>query len=329
MLKNYNSALNKLQYQLKDLEIDYQKLVIAEQKENFLLDAAIKFVQWVAVIEKGKIYKERMILAEEQLKKLRDRFKENLIDKIDILRSEDEIKILEQTIINLYASRASLNIELSHLANDPEILNTDPSFDLYEQSILPDKKTTEKKLCENTRIISSLNKQNEQLKSAWGFYQESSKPDLKLILATSFTEGDSKFGEALFPWKPEVSIGLDFSMPFANKENRKELEKKDLELKIISLEIENIKLALRSELNQHYSNYQQLLNILEINRDLIKSSKEKTSELVKLYNLGRGDLFYVIQSRDSEADVRLQYIENATYYQILKLQIKALLDELL
>ena len=61
----------------------------------------------------------------------------------------------------------------------------------------------------------------------------------------------------------------------------------------------------------------------------IESSKRKTAEELKLYNQGRGQLTFVIQSRDSEQNAGLTYAKNALTYQKLLLQYRALTDQLL
>jgi len=68
--------------------------------------------------------------------------------------------------------------------------------------------------------------------------------------------------------------------------------------------------------------------ILELNQAQIESAQEKTKEELKLYNQGRGQLTFVIQSRDNEQNARLSYVDNAALYHLLKLQYQALLDKL-
>ncbi len=73
----------------------------------------------------------------------------------------------------------------------------------------------------------------------------------------------------------------------------------------------------------------ELEKVLELNQEQIKSAREKTTEEIKLYNQGRSQLTFVIQSRDNEENAKLLYAENASLYHTLLLQYHALLDELL
>ena len=68
---------------------------------------------------------------------------------------------------------------------------------------------------------------------------------------------------------------------------------------------------------------------MKLNQAQIESAGEKTLEELRMYDQGRSQLAFVIQSRDSEQNVRLGYTGNAALYHILLLQYHAVLDELL
>ncbi|MEJ2488045.1 MAG: hypothetical protein P8Y68_20190, partial [Anaerolineales bacterium] len=72
----------------------------------------------------------------------------------------------------------------------------------------------------------------------------------------------------------------------------------------------------------------EILKVLELNLQQIESAKLKTEEEDKLYRQGRGQLTFVIQSRDNEENARFTYAQNAALYQNLVLQYKALIDDL-
>lgn len=73
----------------------------------------------------------------------------------------------------------------------------------------------------------------------------------------------------------------------------------------------------------------ELEKVLALNQEQIESAKAKTEEELRLYNQGRGDLTFVIQSRDNEERAKLTYAQNAAVYQKLILQYRALMDEFL
>ena len=78
-----------------------------------------------------------------------------------------------------------------------------------------------------------------------------------------------------------------------------------------------------------YIQIQELERVLALNQEQIESAKAKTGEELKLYNQGRGELTFVIQSQDSEQNAKLTYAQNGLTYHRLIVAYRALLDELL
>ena len=91
-----------------------------------------------------------------------------------------------------------------------------------------------------------------------------------------------------------------------------------------SVEI-NLEAASRNLLIQ----IKELEAVLDLNQEQIESAQQKTEEELRLYNQGRGQLTFVIQSRDNEENAKLTYAQNALLYHKLVLQYRALVDELL
>ena len=67
---------------------------------------------------------------------------------------------------------------------------------------------------------------------------------------------------------------------------------------------------------------------IEEDKRRIATAKDKTDAEKRLYDQGRGDLTFVIQSRDGEAIARLDRADKASLYQQLFMQYQALMDEL-
>ena len=72
----------------------------------------------------------------------------------------------------------------------------------------------------------------------------------------------------------------------------------------------------------------ELEKVLKLNQEQIKSAKERTKEELKLYNRGRGELTFVILSRDNEKNAKLTYAFNALTYHKLIIEYRVLMDQL-
>jgi len=69
-------------------------------------------------------------------------------------------------------------------------------------------------------------------------------------------------------------------------------------------------------------------NVLKLNQEQIESAEVKTKEELELYNLGRGNLTFVIQSRDNLENAKLTYAVNAVTYHKLIIEYQSLMDQL-
>jgi len=93
--------------------------------------------------------------------------------------------------------------------------------------------------------------------------------------------------------------------------------------------VEDVKITLESGLRAIFVQVVELEKVLAKNLDQIETARQRTEEELRLYEQGRGDLTFVIQSRDGEAGSRLSYAENSALYHRLVLQHEALMDRLL
>ena len=87
-------------------------------------------------------------------------------------------------------------------------------------------------------------------------------------------------------------------------------------------------LSLEASLSSLHTQLNKLGEVLVFNLEQIESARLRTIEETKIYEQGRGDLTFVIMSRDNEESSKLTYAENALNYQKLWLQFQALMDRL-
>ncbi|MBA7570008.1 hypothetical protein ES708_11753 [subsurface metagenome] len=121
---------------------------------------------------------------------------------------------------------------------------------------------------------------------------------------------------------------MEFKALLGNRGITAEMEVIDIQLQRLQAESRDLEITLEASLRNLLLQMADMGKILELNQAQIESAQEKTKEELKLYNQGRGQLTFVIQSRDNEQNARLSYVDNAALYHLLKLQYQALLDKL-
>ncbi len=123
-------------------------------------------------------------------------------------------------------------------------------------------------------------------------------------------------------------MSLEFKALLGNRGIKAKIEKIDLQVRRLQEERRDLEISLEASLRNLQIQIVEMEKILELNQAQINSAQEKTVEELKLYNQGRGQLTFVIQSRDNEQNAKLSYADNAALYHTLVLQYHALLDEL-
>ncbi len=93
LLQNWAGKLDLLEYELSDYTIDYTQVQVYENQENFLLDLSIRFLDWAFFTREVAIREERFEIAKRGLEDVNKRYRANLVDKLDVLRSEDSVRI--------------------------------------------------------------------------------------------------------------------------------------------------------------------------------------------------------------------------------------------
>jgi len=329
IFQNRKGFLSQLSYNLSGFEIDYAKIQSLENQEDFLAAAASKFIEWAYLSEQNSIISERYKLSEDALANTKSKREANLIDEVDLLRGEDAVAIAKQSLVLSESQFSGLGAELAVLTKNISMNDLQPEYDLYELRSLPSIDTIEANIRQKSRLIQAIDRRIAQLEYARLGYEEMTKPRLSLLAQFNIKEADEKFGSALGMDKPDFIGGLQFSVPLERRTSRYSISKTDLQINQLELQKEEILLTLTAAVNNIYIRIKEMENILKLNLKQIETAESKTAEELILYNRGRSDLTFVIQSQDGEQNAKLNYALNAAAYQQLYLRYLALTDALL
>jgi outer membrane protein TolC len=329
LLRNYRGRLDQLEYSLADYTVDITELQAVENQERFLFDIGNKYLDWVLYEEQLKIAEERLALADRQLEQSTAKYEANLIDKVDVLRSEDAVRKARQNMVLIKSRIAAQKAELAVLTRNNSIVEMKPDYDLYGLSDFGNTEDVYDKALERSRIINAMKVRQNQLEKSREGFKETGKPMLDLNLGIGLKGGDERFGESIALDKPDLTASLLFIKPLGNTAARSDIARTDLQLEQLQYEIEKIALNLESAITSLMIQLTELEKVLELNQSEIESARERTVEEIELYNQGRSDLSFVIQSQDNEQNARLLYAENAATYQKIVLTCLELMDQIM
>ncbi len=328
LLRNRGGFLDRLAYGLKEFDIDYEELQALETEEEFLAGVAADFLDWVFLTEHSSIVAERLKLSEEEFERTQRKKAANLVDQADVIRAEDAVRIWRQNQVLVESQRNAVRAELAQLLQDDEIRSLEPEFDLYEMQELVTLDQAVGELTQRSRLLEALRVRLRQLEHARKGYEETAKPELYLVAELNAKSAHEAFGDSWNMDKPDASIGVQFSLPLENRTARSQIAKTDFQIAQLGEAVNDLTLTLTSTLTSLHVQILEMRDVLSLNQEQIESAKERTKEELRLYNQGRGDLTFVIMSRDNEENAKLTHAQNALTYHKLLVQYLAVTDQL-
>jgi len=327
--RNKGGFLSRLDYELQQFDIDISEVSSEENQEDFLAASAARFLEWVYFTEQRRILEERLGLAEEELSHVKNRRGANLVDEVDVIRAEDAVRIVRQNLLLTETAWKAVQAELSVLVQDTAYLSMDPDYDLYATRSQPSLVDAVAELKEQSRLLRAIALGRSQLIVAGAGFRELEKPELSLVAQLGLKRADEQFPDALLLNKPEARLGLQLGFPAGNRTARARVAENRLRVRQLDRHLETVTLELSAALANLLTQLQSLEAVLALNLEQIESARRKTAEERMLYDQGRGELTFVIQSRDSEQAAKLTYAANALMYHQIAVELDALMDRLI
>jgi hypothetical protein len=180
-----------------------------------------------------------------------------------------------------------------------------------------------------TRAVRAIDIQAGQLEVMAQGLDAVARPELNAFATGTLVGADSEFDRSLEVKHPDLLLGVEFRYPLGNRAAEADLARARLQRRQLELARQSVEVTLGSSLRAIIGRLSELDSVVALDRDRLETTRRKTAEELRLYNQGRGDLTFVIQSRDDEARAKLTYAGNALLYQRLVLQYRALADRLL
>ncbi|MCD6163733.1 MAG: TolC family protein [candidate division Zixibacteria bacterium] len=329
LLKNRGGILDRLDYDLAAYAIDFSELQSKENQETFLLNMGISFLDWVFFDRQLLINRERLELAEKELKTSREKYNARLIDKVDVLRQEDAQRIAEQNVVFAQSQWLAKQTELAVLVPASKIHESKPQFDIYRLVELDNIEETISRLNDESRIMKAFEVIENQLNLKIEGFINQGKAQLDFNLSSALIEDDESYGKSYGIDNPNLYAGFKFTYPLGSRTSKSNVKRAKIEMMQLKADRQNTFIELESSIRGLLIQIGELEKVLELNQNQIESARERTAEELKVYKQGRGDMTFVIQSQDNEANARLTYLKNAVSYHKLVLQYKSLLDQLL
>lgn len=178
LLQNRGGTLSRLEYDLQGYSAEQTDLKTRENLEEFLLDQALRFMEWIRRDEELTIARKRLRLAEEELESTQKKHDAHVVEEVDLYRAKAALLEARRNVRFVESRWRAKQQELAVQGQEEALLEKSPRYDLYTLKELPLPSETVANLRRGARVIRQLSKRREQLERERKGLSDVEKPEL-------------------------------------------------------------------------------------------------------------------------------------------------------
>jgi len=315
LLKGFGGINDRLSSDLLRIKTEINSLKLKQSEEAFVLSQLFKLLDLSNAQQQLSLAASRLKLAGQELKLVKDKFVQSVVDKVDVLLQKDAYQRAYQQHLQAEQDLDLLKQELAITLDMPakSMMSDYDLYQLYHSNVddLPKHLkmyTTEMQTAklEQAVLIRQLNsdKNNTQLQ-------------LDLKLGAGYDTDDI--------W----NVGLGLSYPLGNTKAKSALEKTQIELMKAKENAAELLLKLTVKASVLEKKVAHLAKLLSSYQARIEIAKSRAQEEKRRYELGNSPVSFVISAQNNVQEVRSNYAQAALSYQKSVLEFQAAIDQLL
>lgn len=315
LLKDFGGINDRLSSDLLRIKTEINSLKLKQSEEAFVLSQLFKLLDLSNAQQQLSLAASRLKLADQELKLVKDKFVQSVVDKVDVLLQKDAYQRAYQQHLQAEQDLDLLKQELAITLDMPakSMMSDYDLYQLYHSNVddLPKHLkmyTTEMQTAklEQAVLIRQLNsdKNNTQLQ-------------LDLKLGAGYDTDDI--------W----NVGLGLSYPLGNTKAKSALEKTQIELMKAKENAAELLLKLTVKASVLEKKVAHLAKLLSSYQARIEIAKSRAQEEKRRYELGNSPVSFVISAQNNVQEVRSNYAQAALSYQKSVLEFQAAIDQLL
>jgi len=328
LMKNKFGLNDRLDIDLAKIEIEKHLLDKFEKNEKSIAIALKTFIDLAFYEEQLKINQERFNLAKSEHELSTKKYKASVIDKADMLLQDVTLQNSKKQLIKSEQELAIIKEEIALLINIKSSLVSSTNFDLYKIANI-DLSNIKSYLVINSRELNSINLEKKLNERKISSYENKTLPNLDLDIGITSEGQKDNISNANSNQKTSWDIGLTYSLPIGQTQEKSELLKARKMIKQSELKYDELLIDLMTLGRKYSQQVDSLKEIINIEKKQILIADERSREQRENYNNGNGEMEFVISAQDSVQTARLNLAESVTQYQKLLIDIKALLDQLI
>ncbi|MCD4813920.1 TolC family protein [bacterium] len=323
---------------------DRYPVVVAEIQKKSAYDDALEawegrivelekaYLDWCNAYENVKAYQAIIKELTKLERSVRRKFKAGVSDEKDMVQTEENLLRYQSLLIQTETSYMNETWNIAYLqagqaVRDKNALNIRPDLKTRQVDGL---KPVDEKAIKNLRLVKKLELLKEQQLYQKKVADNSALPSLDLIgsYGVKGEEADFNGGYAAISDKQDYTVMLQASMPLGGYKATGDKGQADAALNEINASIVNTVRSMDLSINQMAANIAMMEETLAIQEKLVKKAERKLILDNRNYEIGRLDIYYLIDTQNGLTNARLDYIKNKIQLDQLKIEYLAITDKL-
>ena len=276
---------------------------------QIMYNVTVAFYQVVVQKEQLLAIRDVMAYSLERVKLLQKGYDAGIAHKNDLLQAKIDLNVNREAEINqlntIRNSKRYLNMEI---ARDPE---TDFEVaDTIPLNYKPDPVDLMNKLYSNNTAVLSYQKQVDIARLSLGEYKTYRLPKLNFVTSYNFQQNDNNASTVLTNRTYGPVVGGSLVIPVYQAGNAlRQVKTAKIQLQSSQYILDDVKLAVNTQLKTALTQYDDQKTLLEIERDNLTLAKENLKISLERLRLGQTTALEVRQAQESYANSLARYYD--------------------
>ncbi len=305
LLNGFGKDVNLIGIKQADFNTQSSYLELQAYAESLLKQVIDTYWDYALAMQELKIYEESLKLAREQLRETEAMIDVGKLAEIELISSQAEVALREQSLINMHNQCEKLRIKLLKLMvpNDVDLWAVE--IGIKDKFVIPEIEVgkLEEHIKRALELRPDLNKAKLSLKSGELEIVKTKNgllPKLDFFITLGETGYAKTFGTSfgdIFNEGYDIQLGLIYQYKFGKRSEKASYEQLLLRNEQEIIALENMELTIQEDLRNAFLEMERTKKQIEASKLTIRLQEEKLRAEVEKYRIGKSTSINVAQAQ--------------------------------
>lgn len=318
LLKNAFGLADRFPLKVAKLQVKAAELDVKEAWENRIAELHDAYLLWVAAYENTVALQEIVSDLKQMEKQIRRKVNAKVAERADFLLAREAVLNYQGKLIQAEGDFVSATLNIISLRSGNPVTAKDfikikPSICYVGMPISNGLPHNFIKDVSQLRLVKQLGFLKEQIKEDIRVAKNERLPDLDVVgeytKKAQSNDDSGGYSELEKDNREDYLVMLQLNYPIGSQAGRANLGKAKADLSEVEMSIKSTEQSLSLALQQIKEDIVRLQRVLDLLEERVKNAEEKLRLDTRNYKIGRLDTRYLIDSRNTLTNVRLEKVQ--------------------